>query len=206
MSCDPAAPPPATLRWLLTRAGADELVAVEPLRGGWTSAMHAVVVRDGGRERSRVLRRMVREPWRTHAVGLLGREAAVMRLLGAPAIPAGAWTRRARRAGGLHRRAGAAHDPCARPAASPGQRSAEPTRCARSHARDDPSRRPPERDRPRSYQSWTVPERRVVPVWARDPRVWHEAFLRIDADPPPYRGCFLTATSIPATSCSTAPR
>jgi aminoglycoside phosphotransferase (APT) family kinase protein len=50
---------------------------------------------------------------------------------------------------------------------------------------------PPERDRPRSYQSWAVPERRVVPAWARDPRVWQRALRRIDVEPPPYCGCFL---------------
>ena len=93
MSRDPTVPPRATLGWVLAQAGADELVSVERLRGGWTSAMHAVVVRVRDGERSLVLRRMLREPWKTHAVGLLGREAAILKLLAATAIPARRWSR-----------------------------------------------------------------------------------------------------------------
>jgi aminoglycoside phosphotransferase (APT) family kinase protein len=187
---DPSAPPPATLRWLLARAGADEVVAVERLRGGWTSAMHAVVVRDGNSDRSLVLRRMFREPWKTHAVGLLEREAAVMKLLSGTAIPAPALV-------ALDARAEATDEPALLMTRLPGR--------LRLHDSDQPDaidalartlatihrltpRRP---DRPRTYQSWAVPERRSVPTWARDPEVWRAAFSSIDRDPPPYRGCFL---------------
>jgi aminoglycoside phosphotransferase (APT) family kinase protein len=45
--------------------------------------------------------------------------------------------------------------------------------------------------RPREYQSWASPERRVVPEWAQRPQLWERAFARIAAGPPPYRGCFL---------------
>jgi aminoglycoside phosphotransferase (APT) family kinase protein len=166
------------------------VVAVEPLRGGWTSAMHAVVVRDGSSERSLVLRRMVREPWRTHAADLLRREAAVMKLLEDTAIPAPALI-------ALDARAEATDEPALLMTHLPGrlrlQDGDQPEALAALAGMLATIHRvtPRERDRPRTYQSWAVPERRVVPRWARDPRVWQRAFSRIDLDPPPYHGCFL---------------
>jgi hypothetical protein len=71
---------------VLAAAGADEVLEIEPLRGGWTSAMHAVRAREGTNELSLVLRRMFREPWKTHAVGLREREGAILGLLEATAI------------------------------------------------------------------------------------------------------------------------
>ncbi len=190
MPHDLTAPPPSTLEWVLARAGADELVSIERLRGGWTSAMHAVVVRGSDSERSLVLRRMFREPWKTHAVGLLDREAAMLRLLKPTAIPAPTLVAvdacaeatdepallMSRLPGRLRLRAGE----------QPGLLDALAQMLARIHRV-----LPRERDRPRTYQSWAVPERRIVPEWAEDPHVWQHAFSRIAADPPPYHGRFL---------------
>jgi aminoglycoside phosphotransferase (APT) family kinase protein len=190
MSTEHQVPPSTTLSWVLARSGADQLVSVESLFGGWTSAMHAVVVREGDSERSLVLRRMFREPWRTHAVGLLGREAAAMRLLESTAIPAPALI-------ALDSRAEATDQPALLMTRLPGrlrlQDSDHPAvldalaRMLATIHRVTPRGR----DRPRTYQSWAVPERRVVPIWARDPGVWQEAFSRIDRDPPRYDGRFL---------------
>ena len=61
------------------------VIDVRPLRGGWTSEMHAVALPGG---RFVVLREMLKEPWRTHAVELLTREAQVLELLAATPVPA----------------------------------------------------------------------------------------------------------------------
>ena len=45
--------PAGALRWVERVTGADEVLAISPLRGGWTSAMHAIELRIGG-ERSLV--------------------------------------------------------------------------------------------------------------------------------------------------------
>jgi Ser/Thr protein kinase RdoA (MazF antagonist) len=44
---------------------------------------------------------------------------------------------------------------------------------------------------PRTYQSWAVPAKRVVPDWATDPAAWRQAFAIADRDPPAYEGTFL---------------
>jgi aminoglycoside phosphotransferase (APT) family kinase protein len=179
--------PRATLDWVLAAAGADEVLEVEPLRGGWTSAMHAVRVRAGGGERSLVLRRMFREPWKTHAVGLLEREAAILGLLEATAIPVPALV-------AVDARAAVTDEPALLMSRLPGR--------LRLHAADHVHALgqmlasihrfvPGAPDRPRTYQSWAVRERRVVPAWAGDPGVWRRAFSLIDVEPPDYRGCFL---------------
>jgi aminoglycoside phosphotransferase (APT) family kinase protein len=146
--------------------------------------MHAVGVRGGGREWTLVLRRMIREPWRTHAKALLEREAGVLRQLASqPAIPTAA----------LVAVDAEAHD------------TDEPallmTRLPGRLRLDDPGIVAPlaellvrihgVRARARTYQSWASPERCVVPAWAQSEDVWRRAFSAIDVDPPAYRGCFL---------------
>ena len=152
--------------------------------------MHAVVLRVGHSERSLVLRRMFREPWKTHAQGLLGREAAVMRLLEATAIPAPALI-------AFDARAEATDEPALLMTRLPGAlrlRDGDHPEAldalARMLARIHRFA-PGERDRPRTYQSWAVPERRVVPTWARDASVWQAGFSYIEREPPRYDGCFL---------------
>ncbi len=190
MPRDPTAPPAATLGWVLARVGADEVVSVERLRGGWTSAIHGVVVRQRNRERSLVLRRMFREPWKTHAVGLLGREAAILKLLEATAVPAP-------RLVAVDAQAEATDEPALLMSRLPGRLRLRAV--VQPHLLDALARMLAtihriglrERDRPRTYESWAVPERRIVPAWAQDSHVWQDAFSRIAADPPPYHGCFL---------------
>ena len=46
-------------------------------------------------------------------------------------------------------------------------------------------------DRPRTYQSWAPPAKRVVPDWARDPALWRAAFAVLDGPAPAYDGTFL---------------
>jgi hypothetical protein len=38
--------------------------------------------------------------------------------------------------------------------------------------------------RPRTYQSWAVPERRVIPAWAECPELWERAFSAIAVGAP----------------------
>lgn len=44
--------------------------------------------------------------------------------------------------------------------------------------------------RPREYQSWAPPSKRVVPEWARRPDLWREAFDLLEQPPPSYVGAF----------------
>ena len=44
---------------------------------------------------------------------------------------------------------------------------------------------------PRTYQSWAIPAKRVVPEWAREPAAWERAFEICDEDAPAYEGTFL---------------
>jgi aminoglycoside phosphotransferase (APT) family kinase protein len=171
---------------VLEVAGADEVLAVEPLRGGWTSAMHAVELRSGAARRSLVLRRMWREPWRTHAVGLLEREASMLTMLAPTAIPAAALV-------GLDARMATTDEPALLMTRLPGRLrlgaetevvDALARTLAAIHRVDPPVR-------PRDYYSWAYPERRVVPPWAGDAAVWERAFAFIDRDPPPFAPCFL---------------
>lgn len=152
--------------------------------------MHGLIVRDRNGERSLVLRRMFREPWKTHAVGLLGREAAVLKLLEATAVPAPALV-------AVDAQAEATDEPALLMSRLPGRlrlRAGEQPDLLDALARMLATIHrivPLEPDQPRTYQSWAVSERRIVPAWARDPHVWQQAFSRIAADPPPYDGCFL---------------
>jgi aminoglycoside phosphotransferase (APT) family kinase protein len=152
-----------------------------------TSAMHAVRVRAAAGERSLVLRRMFREPWKTHAVGLLEREAAILGLLEATAIPVPALV-------AVDARAVATDEPALLMSRLPGRLRLHAVAHVEALGRMLASIHrfvPGAPDRPRTYQSWAVPERRVVPAWAREPGVWRRAFSRIDVEPPGYRGCFL---------------
>ena len=167
------------------RAWARGVRDVRPLRGGWTSTMLGLVADHG--ERS-VLRLMTKEPWRTHAPGLLAREAAVQLMLAGTPLPAPA---------------SIAVDP-------DGSRAGTPAHLmswlpgAVDLSRDDDDflgalagllaevhRVDPGPERPRDYQSWAVPAKRVVPPWAGRPGLWSEAFDVLAGDPPPFRGTFL---------------
>lgn len=156
-----------------------------PLRGGWTSTILGLRADDGERA---VLRIMTREPWRTHAAGLLGRESEIQRQLAGTDVPAPM---------------SIALDVSGEEAGQPAHlmsrlrgsvdlvRSDEVflTRLAgllvAIHAFD------PGAARPREYQSWAVPAKRVVPGWSRRPHLWEQAFALLCEEPPPYQGTFL---------------
>ena len=158
---------------------------VDRLRGGWTSTMLRLT--DGDGERA-VLRLMTREPWRRHAPGLLAREAAAQALLAGSAVPAPASL-------GMDPAGESAGEPAHLMSCLPGR--VELTRrdhtllsrlaalLGRIHAVD------PGHRRPRDYQSWAPPKKRVVPGWARRRSAWLEAFDVLEAPPPAYDARFL---------------
>lgn len=158
---------------------------VRGLSGGWTSTMLGLTVADGGRA---VLRLMTKEPWRTHAHGLLARESHVQGQLAGSNVPVP-------RSLALDLTGSVAGDPAHLMSWLPGSLAlgqagdemvGELARMlATVHAFD------PGNDRPRGYQSWAVPAKRVVPEWARRPALWQEAFARLGQPAPPYRGTFL---------------
>ena len=174
----------AALAWAV-RVWGRAVREVTPLSGGWTSTMLRLGADDGEHA---VLRLMTKEPWRTHAPGLLVRESQVQRQLAATDIPAPATI---------------AVDPQGEEAGTPAHLmsrlpgavvlgrddDALLERLARLlasiHAFD------PGPARPRDYQSWAPPSKRVVPAWARRPDLWREAFDLLDQPPPSYVGAFL---------------
>lgn len=135
-----------------------------------------------------VLRLMTKEPWRRHAAGLLARESTVQRQLAGSRIPvprsialdlsgdtAGAPAHLMSWLPGSLRLDSAADDvvePLART-------------LAEIHRFD------PGPDRPRDYQSWAPPSKRVRPPWARRPALWDQAFELLEQTAPGYAGRFL---------------
>lgn len=167
------------------RAWGREVRRVDPLRGGWTSTMLRLTDVDG---ETAVLRLMTRDPWRRHGPGLVAREAAVQTLLAGTSVRAPVSL--ASDPGGS-----AAGDPAHLMTALPGRLEltrvddAILERLARTladvHAVD------PGAARPRDYQSWAMPEKRVVPDWTGRAAAWAEAFGMLDGPPPTYDGTFL---------------
>jgi Ser/Thr protein kinase RdoA (MazF antagonist) len=167
------------------RAWGREVRAAVPLAGGWTSTMLRLEAYDGQRA---VVRLMTKEPWRSHALQMLAREAGVQRLVGPTAVPAP--TSLATDLAGE-----AAGAPAHLMSCLPGV--VELTRCddallddlatllADVHAVD------PGPDRPRDYQSWAPPAKRVVPAWASREALWRTAFDLLDQEPPRFTGTFL---------------
>ena len=83
-------PPPAALAWVAGAVGPEaRIVGVRRLRGGLSSAIHAVAIEmpDGRRHRL-VLRRFVRVDWLAREPDLAEREARVLRALEAVDLPA----------------------------------------------------------------------------------------------------------------------
>jgi aminoglycoside phosphotransferase (APT) family kinase protein len=171
-------PSEATLEWVLEACGGDEVVAVRPLVGGWTSSMHAIDVEGGA---PLVLRRMFREPWVRHAVELLEREAWVLGVLADTDVPAA-------RMVAVDARAERTDAPALLMTRLPGalvlddlEATLEPlARTLVAIHRVDA--------RPRDFQSWAVGK--GVPEWG-DARVWERAIAVVNAPPPAFAGCFL---------------
>jgi len=157
----------------------------ERLSGGWTSDINRLTSADGERA---VLRLMVRDPWRTHAEGLLTRESQVQEQLAGTDVPAP-------RSIALDVDGSAAGAPAHLMTWLPGR--LELTRdddaflgrlaaLLRSIHGIDPGEQ-----RPRTYQSWAHEAKRVVPEWAERPDLWAAAFRLLEAEPPSYDGTFL---------------
>ena len=169
------------LRWAASR-WQRPVTGVRRLTGGWTSTMLGLTAPGGERA---VLRLMTREPWRRHAAGLLDREAAVQRLLAGSAVPAP-------RSIALGDAAGTpAHLMTWLPGTLRLDSAADAVLDAVARQLVDIHRFEPGPDRPREYQSWATPAKRVTPPWARRPALWAEAFRLLGQPPPPYAGTFL---------------
>jgi aminoglycoside phosphotransferase (APT) family kinase protein len=131
---------------------------------------------------------MTKEPWRTHAPGLLARESQVQQQLAATDIPAPATI---------------AVDPQGEGAGTPAHLMSRLPGAVELGRHDDVLLErlarllagihafDPAPARPRQYQSWAPPSKRVVPGWARCPDLWREAFDLLDQPPPSYVGTFL---------------
>ncbi|MER6614787.1 phosphotransferase family protein [Streptomyces xantholiticus] len=183
----------ATRAWVEKQLGDGERIeSVERLVGGWTSTMRRLDLAGpaGDGRRTLVLRSFVKPFYLRHAPGLLTREADVLRLLGPTDVPAAELQ---------------AVDPdaehCDHPSllmgllpgrirldeAAAGRRAALLARqLVRIHGLSVS-----ERDRPRTYQAWTAPDRVRLPEVTDRPHVWQRAVDVIRRDPPAHRSCFL---------------
>ena len=161
------------------------IIRVRPLTGGWTSTMLALTADNGEQA---VLRLMTRQPWRRHAAGLLAREAAVQQHLAGTPIPAP-------RSLAVDLSGDAAGAPAHLMSRLPGRlcldSAADDVLAAMAQVLAEIHRFDPGRERPRDYQSWAPPSKRVVPPWARRPTLWKRAFELLDQPSPPYAGTFL---------------
>ena len=158
---------------------------VRPLSGGWTSTMLGLTASDGEQA---VLRLMTRQPWRRHAAGLLTREAAVQSQLAGSPIPAP-------RSLGLDLSGDAAGAPAHLMSRLPGRlcldSAATGTLAALARTLAAIHRFDPGPHRPREYQSWAAPAKRVVPLWSEHGARWEEAFAVLEQPAPAYVGTFL---------------
>ncbi|MFJ5231236.1 phosphotransferase family protein [Kitasatospora sp. NPDC088391] len=180
-----------TAAWVADRLGRDEhITEVTTLRGGWTSEMRRLTVTGPDGERTLVLRSFVKPFFVQHAEGLLGREAAILRLLAPGGVPAARLV--AVDAAGAH-----GEHPSLLMTLLPGGVRLEP---AGARARADLAARQlleihrtgvTDATRPRDYQPWTAPERVAVPPDTTRPALWSRAVALIDRHPPRYRPCFL---------------
>ncbi|MEU7068195.1 aminoglycoside phosphotransferase family protein [Streptomyces sp. NPDC046161] len=171
-------------------SGGEYIERAVRLRGGWTSRMRRLDIRGPGGPRSLVLRSFVEPFYLRHAQGLLSREAAVLRLLGGTGVPAA--TLAAVDATALH-----CDHPSLLMTLLPGSvrldeqdADARADLLARQLVR---IHRLPvtARQRPRTYQAWTSPERVRPPADTGRPGLWRRAVDVIRREPPAYRGCFL---------------
>ncbi|MER7982961.1 phosphotransferase [Streptomyces sp. NPDC095817] len=186
----------------------DRIRAVATLRGGWTSQMRRLHVEGEGGPYSVVLRSFVKPFFVKHALGLLTREADILRLLADTNVPAASL-----------RGVDAAAEHCDHPSSLmsllPGS--------VRLDGEDIERRTEllarqlvaihmlvvPEDVRPRNYQAWTSPERVQVPEQPNQPDVWQRAVDVIRRPPTNLVSCTATSTSwgpadLDLAHCSTA--
>jgi aminoglycoside phosphotransferase (APT) family kinase protein len=176
-------PDARALRWAEEQLGIPVTSAV-PLNGGITSTILALTTASGDRA---VLRLMTREPWRTHGAEMTRRERETQLMLADTGVPAPRSV--ALDADGSH--AGeAAHLMTLLPGRVDEERADDAyLQALASTLAGIHELRPAAR--PRTYQSWAVPAKRVVPDWATDPAAWRQAFAIADRKPPAYDGTFL---------------
>ncbi|MCT7356146.1 phosphotransferase [Streptomyces sp. 15-116A] len=181
----------ATRSWVEKGLAESERIDdVVRLRGGWTSEMRRLDVRGPGGRRSLVLRSFVKPFYVRHAEGLLTREAGILRLLGDTDVPAATLI---------------AVDATARYCDHPSLLMSLLPGTVRLDDRGAGDRadllarqlvrihRLPvtARQRPRTYQAWTSPERVSPPAATGRAGLWQRAVDVIRRDPPEHRGCFL---------------
>ncbi|WP_327030426.1 aminoglycoside phosphotransferase family protein [Micromonospora sp. NBC_01740] len=172
------------IRWVES-AWQRRITRVRRLTGGCTSTMLGLTGHDGEQA---VLRLMTKEPWRRHAAGLLSREAAVQHQLQRSSIPAP-------RSVALDLSGDSAGAPAHLMSWLPGRlcltSAADGILEAMAQVLVSIHQFAPGRDRPRQYQSWAAPDKRVVPPWAQRRQLWHQAFELLDQPVPAYAGTFL---------------
>ncbi|MFG2227905.1 phosphotransferase family protein [Streptomyces sp. NPDC048644] len=185
------------LGWSNTRAWVerslrpgDRLCAATRLRGGWTSQMRRLDVAGEGEPYSLVLRSFVKRFFVKASLGLLTREADILRLLAETDVPAAR----------LHR-VDAAAEHCDHPSLLmsllPGSLRLDGKDIERQTellARQMVAihrLRVPEGARPRTYEAWTSLERVRLPEHSKQPDVWQRAVEVIRCPPPAFRPCFL---------------
>lgn len=165
------------LAWVEATIG--PLAGVRELRGGWTSTMLALTGEDGAEH---VLRLMTNEPWRTHGAALTTREREVQLMLGATPVPApvsialDATAEHCGVAAHLMTLVPGEVDTGRVDDASLGVLADE---LATIHAVEPTAE-------VRDYESWAWEAKYVVPPWARDRRLWADAFALLRTDPPSY--------------------
>ncbi|GAA2822377.1 aminoglycoside phosphotransferase family protein [Kitasatospora sp. CM 4170] len=181
----------ATRSWVEKRlADGERITGAECLRGGWTSEMRRLRVTGPGGRRDLVLRSFAKPFYVRHAEGLLSREAAVLRLLGATDVPAATLV-------AADATAASCDHPSLLMSSLPGavrldDRDAEcradllAEQLVRIHQVEVPADA-----RPRVWQAWTSPERVVLPQDTVRPELWRTAVDVIRQDPPAVRPCFL---------------
>ncbi|MCD9145992.1 phosphotransferase family protein [Streptomyces albireticuli] len=168
----------------------DRVCAVAALRGGWTSQMRRLDVEGEGEPYSLVLRSFVKPFFVRHALGLLTREADILRLLADTNVPAA-------RLHGVDAAAEHCDHPSLLMSLLPGSLRLDGEDIERKTellARQLVAIHGvlvPEGARPRTYQAWTSPERVRLPENAKQPEVWQRAVEVIRQPPPAYRPCFL---------------
>ncbi|MGW3664670.1 phosphotransferase family protein [Streptomyces sp. NPDC005141] len=168
----------------------DRISAVEGLRGGWTSQMRRLDIAGDREPYSLALRSFVKPFFVKHALGLLTREADVLRLLADTPVPAA-------RLHGVDAAAEHCDHPSLLMSLLPGSvrlGDEDIERKSALLARQLVAIHEvlvPEGARPRTYEAWTSPERVRLPGSSRQPEVWQRAVDVIRRPPPGYRPCFL---------------
>ncbi|MFH8383853.1 phosphotransferase family protein [Kitasatospora sp. NPDC018058] len=181
-----------THRWVQgALAPGERITRATPLKGGWTSRMRRLDVEGTDAPYALVLRSFVKPFYRRHAPALLTREAAVLRLLQAGAVPAARL--RAVDAQGAH---------CEYPSLVMSHLPGE----VRVREDGDVERRiallaaqlaavhavqASGANRPRPWQAWTSPERVQPPTHTDRAGLWDRAVNVIDREAPAHRPRFL---------------